>query len=73
MGGSSMGSAAPGYSTRDRIIWGMRLSPGPEILYIWGPVLEVPMDSPKAHEGGGREAGYVSRAASSNAAPSKLP
>lgn len=66
MYGLSMGSATPEYNTRGRIIWGMRLGPGPEILYIWGTVLEVPMDSLKAHEGG---AGYGSRAASSNAAP----
>lgn len=52
MYGLSMGSAVSGHSTRGRIIWGMRLDPGPEILYIWGPVLEVPMDSLKLHEGG---------------------
>lgn len=68
MDGLSMGSATPEYNTRGRIIWGMRLGPGREILYIWGPVLEVPMDSLKAHGGGG--AGYASRAASSNGAPS---
>lgn len=47
----------------------MRWSPGLEILYIWGPVLEVPMDSLNVLEGG-RGAGYASRAANSYAAPS---
>lgn len=52
MDGLSMGGVPPEYSTRGGIICGMRLSPGPEIVYIWGPVLEVPMGSLKVHEGG---------------------
>lgn len=52
MYGLSMGGATPEYNTRGRIIWGLRLGPGPEILYIWGTVLEVPMDSLELHEGG---------------------
>lgn len=53
MYGLSMGSATPDHNTRGWDIWDMRLDPGPDILYIWGTVLELPMDSLELHEGGG--------------------